>query len=386
MLRWFIPALVPAALFAVLVHRSDRNREPPFVLAGTFVFTALLALGAFWIEGRAAAFTGLDGEVSAAGAAGSLLFVFFFVAPVHEATKVAGMWPAFRSRHFDEPYDGVVYSSVAALGFATVENALMLRAHPSGLVWFARALLALPAHVFFAATWGYALGRARQVKRPGAIFPAAWLVATLAHGLYTYLVYGRGAGALVATAPLLVAMGGLAVLAARDLRSRGERASRVAGGRLSRPSVWDASAPPSLRSVRAALRRADQPIMVRWIVFGTFVTIGAMIAFVASSIALGHWAHIDFSVVDERDIATTAPVSILGAGLLLAFPVSGFLIARASGLPTLLEPALATAAAIVTTLVVLGLAAPIALLFGLAFSPVLWALACAGAWIGRPVR
>jgi hypothetical protein len=105
-----------------------------------------------------------------------------------------------------------------------------------------------------------------------------------------------------------------------------------------------------------------------------------------ASIAFGHYAHVDFAAVNEHDVSTTAPVALLGAGLLAAFPVSGFLVARGSGLPTLLEPALSAALAIIATLVLLGLAAPIAMVFALAFSPVAFALACAGAWVGRVPR
>jgi hypothetical protein len=104
------------------------------------------------------------------------------------------------------------------------------------------------------------------------------------------------------------------------------------------------------------------------------------------SVAFGHWAHVDFSTVDEHDVSTTAPVALLGSGLLAAFPLSGYLIARASNLPTLLEPALASGLAILLMLVLLGIAAPVALVFALAFSPIAWALASAGAWIGRPAR
>ena len=82
-------------------------------------------------------------------------------------------------------------------------------------------------------------------------------------------------------------------------------------------------------------------------------------------------------------MSTTAPVALLGAGLLAAFPLSGFLVARASAARTLLEPAMATGLAIGLTLVLLGLAAPVALVFALAFSPIAWGLACAGAWVGR---
>jgi hypothetical protein len=124
--------------------------------------------------------------------------------------------------------------------------------------------------------------------------------------------------------------------------------------------------------------------MVRWIVVGALVTVGAMMLGLAASIAFGHWAKVDFSLVDEHDVATTAPVALLGAGVLSAFPLSGYLIAKASQLPTLLEPALATALAIGLVLAVLGFTAPISLLFAFAFSPIAWVLACAGAWVGRP--
>src|SRR4051794_8649287 len=161
-----------------------------------------------------------------AGNTGSLLFLFAFAAPIREAAKVAAMWPAFRSKHFDEPVDGLVYASSAALGFACIENAITLRGNPIGWIWVARTAVALPAHVFFACMWGYALGRVKTIKRPGPLFPVAWLVATAAHGLYSHLVYGRGPGALVGTLPLLLAMAGVTFFAARDLHMRGARSSR----------------------------------------------------------------------------------------------------------------------------------------------------------------
>jgi hypothetical protein len=153
---------------------------------------------------------------------------------------------------------------------------------------------------------------------------------------------------------------------------------------LERVSSLYVPGPPSISSVRDAMRAEGQPITMRWVVFGALVTLGAMTAGLALSIAFGHWAHVDFSVVDEHEVSTTAPVALLGSGLLAAFPVSGYAIARASNLPSMLEPALATGLAIVLTLALLGLAAPVALVFALAFSPIAWGLACAGAWVGRP--
>ncbi len=381
--RWLVPALVPALSLLLLVQWSDKRREPWPLTLLTFVFGAVAYLATTYLIVRAATWTGLDdGPSASVGHAGAMLFLFGFVAPVREAAKVCATWPAFRSKHFDEPVDGVVYSSAAALGFACIENAFVLRSHPFGWVWILRTLMALPAHVFFAAAWGYALGRAKREKRPGAIFPLSWMIATACHGVYIHLVYGRGPSALVGTIPLLLTMATATFFALRDLQARADRSSRVSM-LLERVTAISGSAPPSLRTVRAALSNEGRPIAFRWVLFGALVTLGAMTLGLAAAIAFGHWAHVDFSIVDEQDVGTVGPVALLGSGLLSAFPLSGFLIARASALPTLLEPALASGLALLLLLLMLGLAAPVALVFALAFSPIAWGLSCAGAWVGR---
>jgi RsiW-degrading membrane proteinase PrsW (M82 family) len=382
-LRWLLPAILPAALFAALLRRTDVRREPPWLLAVTFVLGSVAALFSLLLVSRAAGLTGLDVRVSAAGEEGALVFLFLVVAPAQEAGKVAAAWPAFLSKHIDEPYDGVVYAASSALGFAAVENGFVLHAHPTGAIWMARALLSLPAHVFFACMWGYALGRAKHSKTRVPIFPTAFVATIVAHGLYAHFVYGRGPGALLAVTPLLAAMGVLAWFLARDLRLRGDPRphSSFSGGHLSRLSIGPQ--PPSLSALRSALSRADQPVKVRWVLFGALVTIGAMLVGVAAGVLAAHLLKIDLSTVDEHDVGAAAPVLLLGIGLLASFPVSGWLIARAAGVRTLLEPALACVLALTITLTGLGFAAPFTVVFALALSPIAWVLACAGAWIGR---
>jgi len=378
-----VAGLIPAILLFLLARFGDKRREPWHIVTITFVLGGVGALATAWLIRKAALWTALDIRSDIAGNRGALLFIFAFISPVREFAKVAAMWPAFRSKHFDEPLDGVVYSSAAALGFAAVNGAVLLHSHPYEGVWFARVALALPAHLFFAALWGYALGRVKSLKTPGPIFPAAWTLATLSHGLYAHLVFGRAAGALLGVVPLLLVMGIVSAFGYRDLMRRGDRNDRHSV-LLDRPSLDLMTAPPSLRSVRDAMRREGQPIVLRWIVFGAVVTLGAMVAGFAAAVAFGHWAHVDFAAVDERDVSSTAPAALLGAGLLGAFPLSGYLVAKASALPTLLEPALSVGLALMLSLVLLGIAAPVALVFALAFSPIAFTLACAGAWVGRP--
>jgi len=380
-LRWLVPAIVPTIGFAWLLRGVDPRREPRWLVAVTFVLGALAAVVTSTVIRRAAQATGLDVRVSAAGVSGALVFLFFVVEPIKEAGKVAAAWPAFLSKHIDQPYDGVVYSAASALGFAAFDGAFFVHNHPTGAIWLARAFLALLAHVFFACIWGYALGRAKQSRRRLPIFPAAFVTTIAAHGLYAHFVYGRGPGALLAVTPLLAMMGVIAWFLGRDLRARGDRSSPVPSAPRSRFSVIAAT--PSLSAVRSALRRADEPVKVRWIALGALVTLGGMTLGLAAGVIAAHATHIDLSTVDEHELRTAAPALLLGMGLLGSFPVTGWLITRAAGVHTLLEPALATVLALGITLTALGFAAPVSVVFALALSPIAWVLSCAGAWVAR---
>ena len=376
--------LLPAAGLLWVVWRTDRQREPVAWVIGTAVLGLVFGGAAFFLREKVAAFTHLDVDVHVVGQAYALVWMFAFYAPVGEAAKVAAAWPAFQSRHFDEPYDGVVYATASALGFATSESALMLREHAhSPGVWIARVLFALPAHVFFASAWGWGLGRARQRRDPGAYFPMLFLFSVAGHGLYAHIVYGRGPTALVAAVPFVAAMGVVAFFLARDLRKRSEISDRSRITALSIASLEALSKPPSLRAFREALKKRQRPVAWRWVAFGSLVHLGSMFVGIAGAVALGYVAHVDFSVVDEHDVSTAGPVALLVAGLLAGFPLAGYLVARAGELTSLFESAASATLALVGTLVVLGLVAPMALVFALALAPIALGLSTLGALVGR---
>jgi hypothetical protein len=338
--------------------------------------------GALVLIERAARLLGLDLRALAMGQSGMAIFVFFVVAPLQEAAKVAAVWPALKLKRFDQPFDGVAHAASSALGFAAIESSLVLRAYPSSGVWIARELLALPAHVFCSCLWGYALGLAKR-RRPRAVsFPGAFTVSVMAHGFYAYFLYSRGPGALYALTPLLSAMGLLTWLLARDLTGLPTQLESMPPSfRPRRLSQW--SQPPSLSAVRTALRAEDEPVRLGWIVFGALVTFGSMIAGLAAGVFAAHALHLDLASIDEHAIGTATPALLVVFGLLASFPASGWLVARAAGVHTLLEPALATVLALLMTVVVLGFAAPFTVVFALAISPVAWLLSCIGAWAGR---
>jgi RsiW-degrading membrane proteinase PrsW (M82 family) len=396
-LRWLLPALLPVA-FTVWLARvaaiRDARREPPALVAGTFALGAIAAALATTVILRAAALAGLDLHASLAGQGGAVVFLLLVVAPLHEAAKVAAAWPTLLWKHLDEPYDGIVYAAAAALGFSSVLAFVILHAHPAGGLWVARVLLAMPAEVFLACVWGYALGQAKRRKRRASLFPGAFVLAVGIHGLYAYFIYGRGPGALLGVSPLLVAMGVVAWLLSRDLhRTARDHRRRHASHDAPYGTFPDDShdgddpsrfyGPPSLSAVRAALRRTDEPVKLGWIGYGAVVIIGGMLAGLCAGVLAAHVLHIDLSTVDEHDVTAASPAILLGVGLLASFPTTGWLIARGAGVRTLLEPALSTLLALALTLVALGFVAPFTVVFALALSPVAWILSCIGAWAGR---
>jgi|GEM_PF-361974 len=438
-LRWLLPTLVPVVVGLAPALRRLRAREtkPAGVFALVFALGALLRWGTWLLERAAAEWFGLapDTDEWFGVEPASTFVVLAVAAPIQQAGKIAAAWLPRLGQQARGRRVSVAYAITAASGFAALETFIALRWYPHGAAgsWLVRAWVALPAHWFFAAVWGYVLGQEGEHGSSAMRAGGVWVATSVGHGLYAYLVFGRGPGAIVATLPLLAAMAVVALWMARELRgplddyakdearddsSRygssvgdgvsssdgGERQSddgayRAAVGALparARTSIlaaadrvsrlYGGSVPPGFMAMREAMRREGHSLSIGWVVLGVLVTAGAVTLGLCVAIALGHWANVDFAAVDEVDVTTTGPVILLASGVLAAFPLSGFVLARASRLPTMLETSLASALAIAAVIVVLGLAAPVAVVFVLAFSPIAWALSCAGAWAGMTRR
>jgi hypothetical protein len=176
---------------------------------------------------------------------------------------------------------------------------------------------------------------------------------------------------LVATIPMLLFMAVISFMALR-----GEGGQRI-------PRTLKRVAPPSIEAVRERLAHRDRRLAFRWVVVGAFVTQGLIVVTVASAVIAGNRFGMDFALADEADVRAAGPLVLLGVAVLAAFPVAGYLVARASSTGGLLEPALAAALTVGLLVGVLWLAAPIGVLLALAVAPIALALACGGAWIGQ---
>jgi hypothetical protein len=364
---------LPVVLSLLLWRRASRLRHVPGKLALSMIGAGAAAgLGAVYAERLVLGWTGLSLESGAAsgGAMGALLAMVLFAAPLEEGLKVLVVWPLFTARRIQTPRLGIVYAACAAGGFGASEaiaSTLLSGLDPLSIV---RQPLGSLGHLFFAGVWGYALGAGRRTR--GRWFGASWMLAMLVHALYDHLVFGRGPGTLVVTAPLLGLMGLLSWIALRDVAPRPD-------GPLSSRFVPD---PPSLGAMRRALSRSDRPLMIHWIAIGALVTLGVMLASLALAVYAGHRIGIDFAIADQEDVRSSGPLVLLGSAVLAAFPIAGYLVARASSATSVLEPAMGAGLAIAAVVAMLSVTAPIAVAFALAVAPVAFVLACSGAWFG----
>jgi RsiW-degrading membrane proteinase PrsW (M82 family) len=394
--------LAPVVVAGLLWRRARATRGISLLQAlSVGGAAALLAVGCQFAQAAFWQFTGLSLVALPGKEVEALFAMFLFAAPLEEGAKVLSIWPLYSARRILEIRQGIVLSALAGLGFAAGKTALTislgmlpsaqlpsegLAAGSVDALGVVRVLLAIPPQVLSAMLWGATLG----VRAKTGWFALAWTLAMGLRGLYDHIVFGRGPGVLVLALPLLLTLLALAYAAARRAIAleAARRPASVRPGSLrpgsdrprsSRPG-W--SEPPSLREVWQALEPRHAPLMLHWIVLGTLVTAGVGLVALAAALYLGHKLGLDFAAADEADVSSNGPLVFLATAIGLAFPVAGYLVARASGTRSVLEPALGAALAVLMAVLFLSVTTPIAAIFALALTPIAFVLASGGAWLG----
>ncbi|MBD3156862.1 PrsW family intramembrane metalloprotease [Candidatus Peregrinibacteria bacterium] len=129
----------------------------------------------------------------------AFIIAFIVTAFTEEGLKFAVVKKkAYDHPAFNEYYDGVIYSVVASLGFAALENIFYVM---EGGMYIAiiRALLAVPAHALFGAFMGYYISMARfekTKKKEQQFLLKGLFYAIFFHGLYDFLLLSNSSVAL----------------------------------------------------------------------------------------------------------------------------------------------------------------------------------------------
>lgn len=186
-LGYIFLGLVPGLFWMWFYLRKDRgNPEPWSLIAKVFLFGVAITVPAIALEFGADYFFNFSGG---GGIASVVLGTFFIVAPIEEALKYVVVREfVLKNEAYNEPLDGVIYMIVAALGFATLENMLVVFAG-GGSVVFLRAITATLMHVLASGIVGYHLGMGTvHPEKKKAYLLQGILVAVVLHGLYNIIV------------------------------------------------------------------------------------------------------------------------------------------------------------------------------------------------------
>lgn len=176
-------AVAPGLFWLWYFRTRDRLRpEPRYLVQRAFLFGGGAAFAAGLLEAGAFRFLGI---LAAASTFARAIAAATVIAIVEEALKfLVVLQVAYRHAAFDEVLDGIVYAVTASLGFATVENIFYVV--EGGLqVGILRAVLSVPAHAFFGALMGIAMGLAKfSPSKERLLLFAGFGWAAIAHALY----------------------------------------------------------------------------------------------------------------------------------------------------------------------------------------------------------
>lgn len=358
---WLLSSALPAAVAFYWAIRHGRAELGRRTVLG-MVLGVLFALFGVWLRGVVS---------RRMGAVPPLALALSFDGPLEAGSILAAAWPT-RERRRDAPaIPAAARVVLVASAFVLAKNAEAARHLPWSSIAVAGLLVRSLSSILLAGLWGYTLSRPDREGRAGRWFFPIWVVCSLVGGLFHHLVAQRTSLGVIGATPGLLLLLGLAWSIRGGLRSD-ERATEVE--RRVRSAIYEA------RDALADRRRA-RPSIFRMVGFAVACQ-GTILLFLAVALFFGHRAGVDFAAIEDAGGEAALPLVVLGMATLAAFPVTGFVVAKASRAPTLADPAFGATLAIVVVLAVLGATSASAITFAVFAAPVALVLACAGGWLG----
>lgn len=185
-----ILALLPIVCFGGWIYYKDRyEKEPVIKLFKYFLMGILVSIITIFIESYLSKFNNLSGIES------NIYTAFFVVALTEEGVKSIILIPTLlREKDFNEKLDGIIYSIILSLGFATVENIIYLMKERIDLSFglgITRGLISIPSHIMFAITMGYYISKYKFTKdndKKNKYLFYAVIIPVLFHGVFDFIL------------------------------------------------------------------------------------------------------------------------------------------------------------------------------------------------------
>ena len=181
-------AVAPGIAVCLFIYFKDRyNKEPIIWLILCFILGMLSTIPAIVSE---ALLTRPAEQQFGNGIVGTAVLSFVVIGLSEELSKFLVLrYVAFNRKSFDDPFDGIVYSVVISMGFATLENIAYVFQHgfATGLL---RMFLSVPAHATFGVLMGYYAGLAKynpSKRRHYLLLGIFWAV--VFHGAFDFFLF-----------------------------------------------------------------------------------------------------------------------------------------------------------------------------------------------------
>jgi RsiW-degrading membrane proteinase PrsW (M82 family) len=181
-------AIAPGIAICIFIYFKDKyNKEPMGLLFISFIlgmFTIILPFIIQLFFGQS--LTGISGQNIAYIA----LFAYLIVALSEEGSKFLALrFYCYPKKAFDDPFDGIIYSVMVGMGFATLENIGYVMQHgiSTGIT---RMFLSVPAHATFAVLMGYHVGLAKfDAANRSRNFLLAIIWPVIFHGTFDFFLF-----------------------------------------------------------------------------------------------------------------------------------------------------------------------------------------------------
>jgi RsiW-degrading membrane proteinase PrsW (M82 family) len=188
-------AVAPGLAIAFFIYEKDKlDKEPLHLLAKTFFLGVLSVLLAIILQETGKFLYGFFSTLTQWNPVKDFTTTFsfaLFVAFTEEWSKYLFLILfAYRKKEFNEPFDGITYGVMIAMGFATLENIFYV-ADGGFEVAIMRMFTAVPAHATFAVAMGYFVGLAKfKHQHAISIYKLTGLLgATLLHASYDFFFF-----------------------------------------------------------------------------------------------------------------------------------------------------------------------------------------------------
>ncbi len=212
---------LPSFVWLIIFLRKDSHPEPRYLLIRTFLMGMILSPIAIGLQWAFASFSSFNSA-----------HFFLWAALVEELVKYwAVKFTVFNNPEFDEPTDAMIYLITASLGFAAMENILVLfRSSAQSLdlalqVWALRSVGATLLHALSGAIIGYFLALSWfYFEHQKKLIVIGIILATLFHFTFNILVYSfpETRDGFIYSLTLLLVFAGLIQILFRKIKARSQ--------------------------------------------------------------------------------------------------------------------------------------------------------------------